>query len=59
MAESTPARVFAQAEKRGDVPAYYEKDGGNWHPTTWSAYADQVRQAARALITFNSLKYNS
>jgi long-chain acyl-CoA synthetase len=51
MAESTPARVFAQAEKRGDVPAYYEKDGGNWHPTTWSAYADQVRQAARALIT--------
>ena len=51
MAESTPARLFAQAEKRGDVPAYYEKDNGSWRPTTWRAYADQVRQAARALIT--------
>ncbi len=51
MAESTPARIFAQARERGDLPAYYEKDGGTWHPTTWSEYADQVRQAARALIT--------
>ncbi len=51
MADSTPARLFAQAETRGDVPAYYEKDGGSWKPTTWSTYADQVRQAARALIT--------
>lgn len=51
MAESTPARIFAQARERGDVPAYYEKDGGTWHPTTWGEYADQVRQAARALIT--------
>ena len=50
MADSTPARLFAQATTRGDVPAYYEKDGGNWKPTTWSAYADQVRQAGRALI---------
>ena len=48
--DSTPARLFRQAELRPDAPAYFEKVHGDWKPTTWSAYADQIRQAARAQI---------
>ena len=49
-AENTPARLFKQAQDQPDVPAYFEKAHGAWQPTTWATYADQVRQAARALI---------
>jgi len=48
--DSTPARLFRQAQIRPDAPAYHEKVGGAWQTTTWSTYGDQVRQAARAQI---------
>lgn len=34
---------------RPAAPAYYEKVGATWVPTTWEEYVQQVRQAARAM----------
>lgn len=39
-----------QAELRPSAPAYYVRDGGIWKSTSWSQYANLVKQAARALI---------
>jgi long-chain acyl-CoA synthetase len=45
-----PRRFFETAAKRGTTPAYYVRTEKGWVPTLWSAYRDEVRQAARALI---------
>ncbi|HSM01515.1 MAG TPA: long-chain fatty acid--CoA ligase [Acidimicrobiia bacterium] len=50
MADTIPARLFAQAEKRPGSPAYYEKIDGEYRPTSWSEYAEQIRRAGKALI---------
>ena len=50
MADTIPARLLAQAEKRPGSPAYYEKVDGEYQPTSWSEYAEQVRRTGRALI---------
>lgn len=47
---ATPARVLATARTRGADPAYYERGDAGWQPTSWSEYAGQVQQAARALV---------
>jgi long-chain acyl-CoA synthetase len=44
-------RLHAQSRTRPNAPAYYEKIGSAWVPTPWHTYVDQVRQAARALLT--------
>jgi long-chain acyl-CoA synthetase len=44
-------RLLRQAAERPSAIAYQAKVGGRWQPTTWRAYADQVRTAARALMT--------
>jgi len=44
-------RLHAQGRTRPNAPAYYEKIGSAWVPTPWHTYVDQVRQAARALLT--------
>jgi long-chain acyl-CoA synthetase len=47
-------RLFAQGERHGSEPAFSERvssaSGGAWKQTTYRAYADQVRQAAKSLI---------
>ena len=48
--DNIPSRLFRQADRIGDEPAYYAKREGAWQATTWARYADQVRRAARALI---------
>ena len=53
MADSIPARLFAQAERRPGSPALFEKIEGSFRPTSWSQYAEQVRLAARALIALD------
>ncbi len=51
MASKTIAqRVFEQATRRPDAPAYYVRSADGWVPTNWRTYAREVRQAARALI---------
>jgi len=49
-ADTIPARLFAQANRRPNDPAYYVRGPSTWEPTTWRGYADEVRQAARALV---------
>ena len=43
-------RLANNARTRPNAPAYYEKQGQAWVPTSWQAYNGQVRQAAKALI---------
>ena len=50
MADTIPARLFAQAEKRPGSPALYERIDGSFRPISWSEYAASVRRVARSLI---------
>jgi long-chain acyl-CoA synthetase len=43
-------RALSHARIRPSRPAYFEKIGGHWRPTTWKTFAEQIRTAARALI---------
>ncbi len=47
---STPARLLERGKTHADAPAYCVHDGTGWVPTSWKAYADETRKAARALI---------
>jgi long-chain acyl-CoA synthetase len=42
-----------QGRKRPSAPAYYEKVGATWVPTSWREYISQVRQAGKALIALD------
>jgi long-chain acyl-CoA synthetase len=48
--DTIPARLFDQAERRPGSPAYFEKVQGEYRPTSWGEYADQVRRAGNSLI---------
>ena len=48
--DSIPKRLFEQAQRRPDAAAYLVKQNGVWKATSWSTYAKEVAQAARALI---------
>ncbi len=50
MADTIIHRLFAQAKKRPEAPAYLVKKQGVWHATSWSEYGAEVEKAARALI---------
>ena len=50
LAETIPARLQAQGRLRPEHPAYAVKTAGAWRTTTWSTYAAEVLQAARALL---------
>ncbi len=43
-------RFLKHRGTRPGSPAYYEKIGVAWVPTTWEEYVGQVRRAARAMI---------
>jgi long-chain acyl-CoA synthetase len=43
-------RALEHARVRPTRPAYFERTGGRWRPTSWKQFADQIRTAARALI---------
>jgi long-chain acyl-CoA synthetase len=45
-----PALVFDKARTAPHTIAYAEKRDGTWHETTWADFAEQVAQAAKALI---------
>lgn len=47
---SAPERFLRMAEQRGNAAAYYVREASGWTPTSWAAYRDEVRKAARALI---------
>ena len=49
--QNLPSMFFKQAEKYGDAPFLWTKDGeaGDFVPTSWNDAADQVRALARSL----------
>jgi len=47
-----PHRLLVQATTRPTAVAYQAKVNGRWQPTTWGAFVDQVRTAARALMAW-------
>lgn len=46
-----PAKLIETANKLGDHAAYWVRGETSWQATTWRDHADQVRQAARALLS--------
>lgn len=50
MSDTIPKRLFDQAKRAPERPAYLVKTGGIWRTTSWSSHAAEVTQAARALI---------
>ena len=49
---SLPAVLFDQAARRGDALALRHKALGIWRRTTWSEYAENVREVAASLLAF-------
>lgn len=50
MTDTILHRLHENGRIRPNAPAYYEKVGSAWVPTSWKEYTNQVRQAARALV---------
>lgn len=50
MTDTILHRLHENGRIRPNAPAYYEKIGTAWVPTSWKEYTNQVRQAARALV---------
>jgi long-chain acyl-CoA synthetase len=49
--DTIPHRLLRQAANKPSAIAYQAKVGDRWQPTTWRTFADEVRSAARALIS--------
>jgi long-chain acyl-CoA synthetase len=49
-ADTIPARLFQQARRLSSRPAYHVHTAGAWRPTSWEKYAEEVKQAGKALI---------
>lgn len=47
---AVPRQFFDTAARLGEAPAHWVRQEQGWQPTTWQAYAAQVKQAARALL---------
>jgi long-chain acyl-CoA synthetase len=50
MQDTIPARLFDNAARKPRDPAYFEKVGGVWEPTSWKKQAELVERAGRALM---------
>lgn len=48
--DTIPHRVLRMAVEKPSTIAYQSKVGGQWQPTTWKAYVEQIRSAARAMM---------
>jgi long-chain acyl-CoA synthetase len=49
--DTIPQRVLRLAVERPSTIAYQAKVNGRWQPTTWKTYVEQIRTAARAMMT--------
>jgi long-chain acyl-CoA synthetase len=49
--DTIPHRLLRQAADKPSTIAYQHKVSGRWQPTTWRTFGEQVRTAARALIS--------
>ncbi len=44
-------RLHENGRSRANAPAYYVRTKDHWVPTTWKEFRDEVRQAAKALVS--------
>lgn len=51
MADTIVHRLLANATARPSSIAYYAKRQGRWQPTSWRRFVEEVKTAARALIS--------
>jgi len=51
--ETVPFKVLKNGDFHSDDPAYYEKVGGQWKPTSWRTYADEVISVGKAMIALD------
>ncbi|MBI2570748.1 MAG: long-chain fatty acid--CoA ligase [Candidatus Schekmanbacteria bacterium] len=49
-ADTIPARFLEHARIRPEEPAYYVRENGSWHATSWRDYVAETRRAARAMV---------
>jgi long-chain acyl-CoA synthetase len=49
--DTIPRRVLRLAAEKPSTIAYQAKVDGRWQPTTWRTYVEQIRSAARAMMT--------
>ncbi|MDF1664958.1 MAG: AMP-dependent synthetase/ligase [Planctomycetota bacterium] len=57
--DTVPGRLFGQARRIPQRPAYHEKVNGQWKATSWAEYGVQVRKAGKALIALGVEKGSS
>jgi long-chain acyl-CoA synthetase len=48
--ETIPALLFETAKRFTNAPAYHVKVDGEWRPTSWQTYADEVKAAGKSLM---------
>jgi long-chain acyl-CoA synthetase len=48
--ETIPALLFETAKRFASAPAYHVKVDGEWRPTSWQTYADEVKAAGKSLM---------
>ena len=48
--DTIPRRLFARAKERPGAPAHMVKENGAWQAKSWREYADEVKQAGKALM---------
>lgn len=49
--QTIPAQLLANGSAYADQPAYSTRVDGKWVAVTWAEYAEEIRTAARALIS--------
>jgi long-chain acyl-CoA synthetase len=50
MGDTILHRLHENGRIRPNAPAYFEKMGAAWVPTSWKSFVQEVRQAAKALL---------
>ena len=48
--KTIPERFIEQGARHGERPAYFDRVNGVWQATSWQAYVDQGRAAAKAMV---------
>lgn len=51
--ETVPFKILRNGDFYANEPAYLEKAGGVWKPTTWRTYADEVISAGKAMMALD------
>ena len=48
--ETIPQKVLDNGSRKADKPAYFVRGSGGWNPVSWATYAQEVTDAAKALM---------